>query len=88
MEVWAKFDDPPPEACEDCDGNELKKMVSRTAFKLEGGGWYAEGYGRSGGSAKSTDSKDSGGDANASESAGSANSSDSAGSESSGDSDD
>jgi predicted nucleic acid-binding Zn ribbon protein len=88
MEVWAKFSDPPPEACEACDANDLKKMVSRTAFKLEGGGWYAEGYGRSSGSAGNANSSDSAGSESSSEPAGSESSSESAGSESSGDSDD
>ena len=66
QEVWAKFDDPPPETCDACGEPTLQKMVSRTAFKLEGGGWYAEGYGGSskpsGPSTSGDDSSDSGGD--------------------------
>ena len=77
MEVWAKFSDPPPEACEACEANELQKMVSRTAFKLEGGGWYAEGYGRSGDSAAKANSSDSSGSESSSESAGSGSAGDS-----------
>ena len=65
QEVWAKFNDPPPEACETCGSAALTKMVSRTAFKLEGGGWYAEGYSGSGGTAEAAPaggSQDSGDD--------------------------
>ncbi len=43
-EVWAKISDPAPDACPECGGPNLKKAVSRTAFKLSGGGWYAQGY--------------------------------------------
>ncbi len=43
-EVWAKISDPPPESCPQCGAASMEKMVSRTAFKLSGGGWYAEGY--------------------------------------------
>ncbi len=58
QEVWAKFDDPPPETCESCGSPSLEKMVSRTAFKLAGGGWYAQGYS---GSSPSTDASSGGG---------------------------
>jgi putative FmdB family regulatory protein len=48
-EVWAKMSDPPPAACEHCEAaDSMEKMVSRTAFHLKGGGWYAQGYGSSG----------------------------------------
>ena len=43
-EVWAKISDPPPATCPSCGGGRLTKTVSRTAFKLSGGGWYAQGY--------------------------------------------
>jgi putative FmdB family regulatory protein len=29
--------------CPDCSGR-LRKLVSRTAFQLRGGGWFAQGY--------------------------------------------
>lgn len=48
-EVWAKVSDPPPAACPTCGGGPLTKAVARTAFHLKGGGWYAQGYGGSGG---------------------------------------
>ena len=31
------------ESCERCKGK-LEKLISRTAFQLKGGGWYAHGY--------------------------------------------
>ena len=43
-EVFAKVSDAAPAECSHCGANALEKMVSRTAFKLEGGGWYAQGY--------------------------------------------
>jgi putative FmdB family regulatory protein len=63
-EVWAKISDPAPESCPECGSSKLKKAVSRTAFKLSGGGWYAQGYdgqsNESSGGAKSDTSGDSG----------------------------
>jgi putative FmdB family regulatory protein len=38
-----KFSDPPLSACVTCDGK-VEKLISRTAFQLKGGGWYASGY--------------------------------------------
>jgi putative FmdB family regulatory protein len=29
-------------------GQKVKKLISRTAFKLEGGGWYKDGYSSTG----------------------------------------
>lgn len=55
-EVLAKISDPPPEACSVCGEGPMVKAVSRTSFKLKGGGWYAEGYGASGGKSSSASS--------------------------------
>lgn len=49
MEVWAKISDPPPTTCNECQAPDPRKLVSRTAFLLKGGGWYAQGYGSGGG---------------------------------------
>jgi len=59
LEVWAKVDDAPPAACPKCGHASPKKLISRTAFHLKGGGWYAQGYGSSGGAGTSTKSSDS-----------------------------
>lgn len=58
LEVWAKVDDAPPATCPQCGHANPKKLISRTAFHLKGGGWYAQGYGSSGsaGSASSDSS--------------------------------
>lgn len=44
-EVMQKVTDKPPAACTECGGKRLAKLVSRTAFQLKGGGWYADLYG-------------------------------------------
>lgn len=60
LEVWAKVDDAPPAACPKCGHENPKKLISRTAFHLKGGGWYAQGYGSGGGAGTSTKSSDAG----------------------------
>lgn len=60
FEVWAKMDDPPPEACEKCGGGPVARTVARTAFRLKGGGWYAQGYAGGGGSGPSSSTSESG----------------------------
>lgn len=54
-EVLQKFSDAPLRRCEECRGK-LEKLVSRSAFHLKGGGWYAGGYGAS--DSKKVDSKE------------------------------
>ena len=45
MEIMAKMNDPAPIRCENCGvENQLQKLISRTAFKLKGDGWYNSGY--------------------------------------------
>ena len=45
MEVMAKMSDPAPTRCEHCGAvDQLQKLISRTAFKLKGDGWYSSGY--------------------------------------------
>ncbi len=57
QEVWAKVDEPAPEACSECgEKGTLAKMVARTAFHLKGGGWYAHGYGSKGANKAATPS--------------------------------
>ncbi|HYS79208.1 MAG TPA: FmdB family zinc ribbon protein [Anaeromyxobacteraceae bacterium] len=43
-EVIQKLDEPPPRVCPDCGSSHLAKIVSRSAFQLKGGGWYADLY--------------------------------------------
>jgi putative FmdB family regulatory protein len=44
QEVMQKVSDPPPRSCPECGARKLAKLVSRTAFQLKGGGWYADLY--------------------------------------------
>lgn len=37
-----QHDDKPPE-CPEC-GSETRRVIGRTSFKLEGGGWFSDGY--------------------------------------------
>jgi len=47
FEVQQRISDAPMDQCPDCGGL-VRKLVSRSAFHLKGGGWYSDGY--SGGS--------------------------------------
>ena len=58
VEVLQKLDDRPLRKCEECSGR-LDKLVSRTSFQLRGGGWYADGYGKSSKSKSSESSSSS-----------------------------
>ena len=42
--VTAKMSDPREKMCPKCGSDRLKKLVSRTGFRLKGGGWYEQGY--------------------------------------------
>ncbi|MGC6417908.1 MAG: FmdB family zinc ribbon protein [Bradymonadia bacterium] len=53
-EVIAKISDAPPESCAHCGHDGLTKTVARTAFRLSGGGWYAQGYDGASNSSAST----------------------------------
>ncbi len=44
IEVMQKMSDPAPAACPECGGSRLAKLVSRTTFRLKGGGWYSDLY--------------------------------------------
>ena len=48
IEIIQKISERPLRRCPKCSGR-LEKLVSRAAFMLKGGGWYAEGYSKSGG---------------------------------------
>jgi putative FmdB family regulatory protein len=48
FEVTQKISDAPL-ARHDC-GEAVERKISKTAFALKGGGWYADGYGSSGSS--------------------------------------
>lgn len=52
-EFLMKMSDPDPESCPSCSKGPMFKLMSQTAFQLKGGGWYSEGYNKSGGKAAS-----------------------------------
>ncbi len=43
-EVIQKVSDPSPTSCPECGSKKIAKLVSRSAFQLKGGGWYADLY--------------------------------------------
>ncbi len=43
FEVRQKFSDRPLDTCSHCGGR-ARKLISKTAFTLKGGGWYQQGY--------------------------------------------
>ena len=43
-EVIQKLDEPGPKTCPECGSRKIAKLVSRSAFQLKGGGWYADLY--------------------------------------------
>jgi len=47
LEVLQKYSDEPLTVHENC-GGALEKLISRSAFKLKGSGWYATDYASSG----------------------------------------
>ena len=50
-EALQKFDDAPLTKCEDCNKKGLVRKLSLSAFHLQGGGWFNEGYGGGNGDA-------------------------------------
>ena len=44
FEEVQKFNEPPLEECPDCGKISARRQVSMSAFHLEGGGWYKDGY--------------------------------------------
>ena len=47
FEVIQRFGEGRLRKCRECSGR-LEKLVSRSAFQLKGGGWYAQGYSNGG----------------------------------------
>lgn len=73
FEEWRKMSDPPVKTCPKCKKKKVERLISRTAFQLKGGGWYADLYSSSkpGAEAKAETAKaDGAGDGAAAASAG------------------
>lgn len=54
FQVTAKMSDPVLVDCPKCGQQSLKKLVSKTGFRLKGGGWYDSGYASTASSAGSS----------------------------------
>lgn len=52
LEIQQKFSDDPLRTCPACGKDELRKLISATAFVLKGSGWYKDGYGSKKGDGK------------------------------------
>ena len=59
FEKIQKFSDRPIRRCPECGGR-TEKLISRSAFVLKGGGWYADGYAGGKKAKKKTDSSSGG----------------------------
>jgi len=44
FEEWQKMSDAPVRTCPKCKKKKVERLISRTAFQLKGGGWYADLY--------------------------------------------
>ena len=55
FEEWQKMSDAPVRTCPKCKKKKVERLISRTAFQLKGGGWYADLYS----SSKPGEAKDS-----------------------------
>jgi len=44
LEIMQKMADDPITECPECGQNSLEKLISRSSFRLKGGGWYDSGY--------------------------------------------
>lgn len=56
FELIQKFSDDPASECPSCKGQNVKKLISLSAFQLTGSGWYKDHYGLKGGASTSDSS--------------------------------
>jgi putative FmdB family regulatory protein len=69
------FSDAPITVCPECEGEQVKKKISLSAFSLKGSGWYKDHYGLKSGGSKSDAGSSSGSSSSGSSSSSSASSS-------------
>jgi len=48
IEAMRKVSDPPLRQCPECKKNKLRKLVSASAFRLKGSGWYETDFKKDG----------------------------------------
>jgi putative FmdB family regulatory protein len=46
FEVFLGINDPQVESCPNCNGKEVRKLISNCSFQLKGSGWYLTDYAR------------------------------------------
>ena len=63
LETLQKISEPPLTTCPACGAEALKKLVSASAFRLKGGGWYETDFKT--GNKKNVAQSDKGGDSKA-----------------------
>jgi putative FmdB family regulatory protein len=63
LETLQKISEPPLTTCPACGADTLKKLISASAFRLKGGGWYETDFKT--GSKKNVAQSDKGGDSSA-----------------------
>ncbi len=61
FELIQRMSAPAPETCPECGEPGVRKLVSATSFRLQGSGWYKDGYGLNQGSSSSSSSPSSSG---------------------------
>jgi putative FmdB family regulatory protein len=44
FETFVRKRNAKPEACPECDAEEIERLISNTSFKLKGSGWYETDY--------------------------------------------
>jgi putative FmdB family regulatory protein len=59
FQITAKMSDPVLVHCPQCGQDSLKKLVSKTGFRLKGGGWYDAGYASTSSSSSTSSNDDS-----------------------------
>ena len=62
LEVMQKISERPLQQCPACKQNRLRKLVSASAFRLKGSGWYETDFKHGGKKSVSSGSEDSGAD--------------------------
>jgi putative FmdB family regulatory protein len=63
LETLQKISEPPLTVCPACGAEAMKKLISASAFRLKGGGWYETDFKT--GSKKNVAQSDKGGDSKA-----------------------
>jgi putative FmdB family regulatory protein len=62
FELMQKMSEPPATDCPECKAGHVKKLISRTSFVLQGGGWYSDHYGLKSGGGENGGSEKGAGD--------------------------